>query len=220
MMLICRQCGEPKIPDDFYVSERRCCKACCRKQTAAARVRYKQQEKDYSTVSIIHCPRCQTDKPSTDFYHCGSTKNGYRNECKSCDSKTVVKYEQAHLAETRHKRKAKWRRSPQIRITKAAINRRRRAALSHAPINDFDGPQWESMKEQYGHRCVYCDRKMQRLTQDHIVPLSKGGAHTARNIVPACRSCNAKKGVGLPLRPIQSLLFLVERRNVTCTASP
>ncbi len=32
-------------------------------------------------------------------------------------------------------------------------------------------------------------------TLDHVVPLSRGGADTLENVVLACRSCNARKGV-------------------------
>jgi len=68
--------------------------------------------------------------------------------------------------------------------------------------------QWASIKDHYGHRCVYCHRKMKRLTQDHIIPLSKGGTHTLINVVPACLSCNARKYTGPPLSPVQPLLLL------------
>lgn len=68
--------------------------------------------------------------------------------------------------------------------------------------------QWLFIKDLYSHRCVYCGRKMQRLTQDHIIPLSKGGMHTMDNIVSACQSCNSKKKDGPPLIPVQPLLPL------------
>ncbi|MFN3505261.1 MAG: HNH endonuclease [Caldimicrobium sp.] len=43
--------------------------------------------------------------------------------------------------------------------------------------------------------CYYCGRKVspEELTMDHRIPLSRGGASTRENIVPACRDCNAKK---------------------------
>jgi len=41
-------------------------------------------------------------------------------------------------------------------------------------------------------RCVDCGSR-ERLEFDHIVPVSKGGANTARNIELRCESCNRKK---------------------------
>ena len=85
--------------------------------------------------------------------------------------------------------------------------KRHRARKMQAPMNDFTAAQWQAMKEHYKHCCVYCGKKQQRLTQDHIVPLIKGGPHTYNNIVPACRSCNSKKGTRAPLIPVQPLLL-------------
>ncbi len=50
-----------------------------------------------------------------------------------------------------------------------------------------------------GHRCVYCGRHRrelgprERLTRDHLVPRSKGGADEWLNVVTACSSCNHRK---------------------------
>jgi len=88
-----------------------------------------------------------------------------------------------------------------------AWNAARRARKANAAVNDLSVAQWEEIKAAYDHRCVYCGQTKQRLTQDHIVPLVKGGTHTFSNIVPACRSCNSKKHVGPPLVPVQPLLF-------------
>lgn len=85
---------------------------------------------------------------------------------------------------------------------------RRVARKKNAPINDLTKAQWQVIKEHYKHRCVYCGRKMQRLTMDHITPLSKGGSHTVSNIVPACMTCNIKKSAGDVPVPVQPLLLL------------
>ena len=86
----------------------------------------------------------------------------------------------------------------------------RRARKNGADINDLTGAQWQEIKAAYGHRCVYCGRKMQRLTMDHIIPLSKGGNHTVQNVVPACSSCNKRKHAGPPPIPVQPLLLTIE----------
>ena len=55
--------------------------------------------------------------------------------------------------------------------------------------------------------CAYCGKWHEKLTLDHIVPKSKGGAHFAKhNLVPSCLACNADKG-SLPVfewwRPLE-----------------
>ena len=44
--------------------------------------------------------------------------------------------------------------------------------------------------------CAYCGRihREEKLTNDHIVPRSKGGAHSWMNCVTACKACNNHKG--------------------------
>lgn len=43
------------------------------------------------------------------------------------------------------------------------------------------------------HECQYCGTNRD-LTLDHLVPRSKGGTSNWRNLVTACKHCNAKKG--------------------------
>ena len=60
----------------------------------------------------------------------------------------------------------------------------------------FNPDEWLAMIRRYSHRCAYCGKKKRHLTQDHVIPLTKGGRHEAANIVPACRPCNSSKGTG------------------------
>lgn len=89
---------------------------------------------------------------------------------------------------------------------------RRRARERNAPVNDFTAKQWRAMCKAAGYLCAYCRQKFsfKDLTQDHITPLSKGGAHTLSNIIPACRSCNSRKHTKDVLAPVQPFLLLDE----------
>ncbi|MCK5024427.1 MAG: HNH endonuclease [Thermoplasmata archaeon] len=43
-----------------------------------------------------------------------------------------------------------------------------------------------------GGKCVECESK-EKLEYDHIIPISKGGSNTERNIQLLCEKCNRKK---------------------------
>src|SRR5262245_46265433 len=86
---------------------------------------------------------------------------------------------------------------------------RRRMRLDSSAINDLTTEQWQEILAVYGRRCAYCGRKVKNLEQDHILALARGGSHTASNVVPACRSCNAKKHDGPPPAPVQPLLLTI-----------
>jgi hypothetical protein len=51
----------------------------------------------------------------------------------------------------------------------------------------------KNIKEEWGHKCAYCGSE-ENLTIDHIVPQSKGGLDTTKNVVCCCKSCNHDKG--------------------------
>jgi len=44
-----------------------------------------------------------------------------------------------------------------------------------------------------GYSCVYCGNKKE-LTIDHVIPKSKGGDNSWKNLVTCCSPCNLKKG--------------------------
>lgn len=62
---------------------------------------------------------------------------------------------------------------------------------------DFTSGEWTILKDEFAGRCAYCGEIPARLSRDHVIPVSAGGAHTYTNIVPACQSCNSKKGARL-----------------------
>lgn len=46
------------------------------------------------------------------------------------------------------------------------------------------------------NRCAYCGKHFKRgeLTIDHVIPKSKGGDNSWKNIISSCKKCNNKKG--------------------------
>lgn len=95
------------------------------------------------------------------------------------------------------KKDARYQRTPLGRMAKKRTEKRRKYNLASTE-NTLTLSEWEEIKARYDYRCAYCLKKPRRLEMDHIIPLSKGGTHTKENIVPACRTCNAKKGNKLP----------------------
>lgn len=102
-----------------------------------------------------------------------------------------------------HEEKAKYRATyySQHRDIYYEARDRRRARKASSP-HCLKREQWEAIKAAYGHHCAYCgakETKKRPLTQDHVVPLSKGGGTIPENIVPACADCNAGKKTGPPV---------------------
>lgn len=70
---------------------------------------------------------------------------------------------------------------------------RRRARKADADVRWVSQAEWLKLVRRFGHCCAYCGERC-FLTQDHVVPLSRGGRHAIGNLLPACQSCNASKG--------------------------
>lgn len=74
------------------------------------------------------------------------------------------------------------------------LNRKRRVFKLNAG-GSHTLADWETLKAQYNWTCPCCGKSepIIVLTEDHIIPLSKGGSDNIENIQPLCRSCNSKK---------------------------
>ena len=59
--------------------------------------------------------------------------------------------------------------------------------------------EWQTLKAQYNFTCPSCklqepftNQRIKLLTEDHIIPIIKGGSY---NIQPLCMQCNLKKHI-------------------------
>ena len=174
-------------------------------------------------MSEKRCPSCELVLPLSSFSRHLHTSDGLTYSCTSCiNARRRANYAAKHaqrLATKRRWEAANRERStaqhrqrrlirPLDREKRILAHQRRRARIALAPVNNLTRAEWLAIKQAFGYRCAYCGKKLQRLTMDHITPLSEGGSHTLHNVVPACGSCNYSKQAGPPLSPVQPLLLV------------
>lgn len=164
------------------------------------------------------CSKCRKSLSLKYFYKDKSSKDGYQNYCKKCldavvhkyrvqnrvrvlqyykdydrinRDKKILFYRQYYLDNIEYmKQKAlDWTKKHPAKKLISNENRRARkaGALGRITIEDIT----KLYNEQNG-KCFYCGI-MNKLTQDHKIPLSRGGSNQLDNIVLACQSCNSKK---------------------------
>lgn len=189
------------------------------------------------TAEVAHkcCSACHVDKPVAEFHRARRNKSGYAYECKSCSKARTYAYRaanphkhaeiqaryRAENAEAQREANRRWveahpeyerarykrRRADAeqlatLRATNARIGRERRAAIAAS-----EGVPADVVAALLEQPCAYCWAPASEL--DHVVPFSAGGRHDIDNVVPACRSCNARKANKSLL-----LFLLAQRRRV------
>jgi 5-methylcytosine-specific restriction endonuclease McrA len=80
------------------------------------------------------------------------------------------------------------RNHPDVRKAKAQVRRAREIGA----LGRFTAAEWRSLTARYDAKCAYCGADAP-LEADHRTPLSRGGANSIDNILPACGPCNRKK---------------------------
>lgn len=86
----------------------------------------------------------------------------------------------------------KWKQNNLDRVR--IIEARRRVRISGNAIESLPSDFWQTMLEFYGERCMVPGCTNIELTLDHIIPVSKGGAHAIDNFQILCKSHNSSKG--------------------------
>jgi hypothetical protein len=95
--------------------------------------------------------------------------------------KRIKEYQESHREQTR------------AYIRKCKILRSK--ILKEVPCT-LTPDDWLEALEYFNYACAYCGSR-DRLTMDHIVPITKHGHHAPYNVIPACFHCNSSKNDSL-----------------------
>ena len=187
----CKICQQDKPEKYFYAYKKnnkeyhkKTCAICI---TSIKRERYKK-DKEY---------RDKLKKQALVYAHTPEGKIK-RKENQSKRIKTD-KFKQYHKKWEKNTEKGrasmKRRRSKWLKTLGGKVYMQRKRALRIYRLKEnatLTKNEWQEILNKFNNKCAYCGEKAE--AQDHIIPLSKGGHHTKENVVPACKSCNSKKG--------------------------
>lgn len=147
------------------------------------------------------CITCKEQKLLTEFPTQPTEHGGRSYQCKKCHAVAVKKWREQNKdkykeQKKRDREKHKERYASYLKEWRMSNKDRFRAYLNNRKSKHKNGyvspDEWLAILEKYDGKCIYCERSG-NLTQDHWIPLARGGKHTASNIVPACQSCNRHK---------------------------
>lgn len=126
---------------------------------------------------VLHyrCGSCKGFFPKDDFHRESRTLLGIKSQCRSCHNKTNVRS-----------------RDKDNKREKAVIYESARRARKAGSGGRVSASDWRTLTGILGAACLACGSYDQP-TQDHIIPLSKGGIHHPLNLQPLCRPCNERK---------------------------
>lgn len=179
------------------------------------------------------CTCCEQHKPLSDFPYDKRASDGRQSACRECTRERARSYYAANrertLARARelrlsnleyHRARARansrkhsakntarataWIKANRDRFRanmKACEARRRSAERTGA-----SGPETRAWFNAQKKVCHWCSKNCAAdAVIDHRTPLARGGKHETRNLVVACRSCNARKCARDPIEWAQSI---------------
>jgi len=185
---ICKNCGKifkPKQWNQFYCGSKTKKTGCSYKMHIKKSTDYNRvNNKEYMKKYIKEWAKGQR-KNNTDYAI--RQRQLKRDYAKTPGAKEVIK-------NWRHKN-----------IKKILMWNRKRMFEKKGVVGSHTDKEWEDVKKYYDFRCVICGIEeselkkiwkgtyLNKLTKDHIVPISRGGTDDIWNIQPLCVSCNARK---------------------------
>jgi hypothetical protein len=176
----CTKCGETKSLSNYGVSRKekdnltRWCKSCISASHKAHYTANKEKLQAKSHAQFLANPEY------------------YRNAAREREAR--LRLESADFRKRNYDKAQRWIKENPDRYSElmTASNSGRRARIMGAE-GQYTTQEWMDLKKDYDNHCVYCGRKMTKLTADHVEPLKLGGNNSIDNIAPSCKHCNLSK---------------------------
>ena len=181
-MKVCTKCGVEQPVSQFYKRNgepRSACKVCTNEQNRAWHKRNPEKQVQYDR-------KFAATKPE----QAKARMERYRK----------ANVEKIREAEKRYKKGRPRKRNREYdrayaRAWNAAHLERRRLTQHKYRVRKLEGAigvvTLEESRRILSRPCIYCGAQAEHL--DHVVPVSRGGAHSVGNLAPACADCNLSK---------------------------
>lgn len=212
----CATCGTP------FTAKRRDSR-CCSRTCTVARLNAVHNGKRYIRHTPRPCPSCgmqftplrsdriacsrlcyqRLTRTHTPTWHdktcswCGKDFHSKRSDAAFCSRTCAQRQHYAVNMEAVKAAVATWRaaNADRCKIYAAQYKAKRRGWEGDGPGVSF--ADWTRTINRHKGCCAYCGALPDKLHMDHVVPLSRGGAHAVGNMLPACEPCNLSKGAKL-----------------------
>jgi 5-methylcytosine-specific restriction endonuclease McrA len=175
---LCRRCGHEKSLAKFYLDKR------SGRPRSPCRECIRVRENEYRR-RVYYTPQFQASKRAS------------RERCREAHKRYNLEW----VAQNRDKVNARQRRwakaNPEMRKAIRDTWRAKRRSQEAGGLTSAQLRQWLQDQKKVCHWCGA--RCVGKYDVDHIIPLSKGGKHEARNLCIACRTCNRRKHAKDPI---------------------
>jgi len=178
-----------------YAKEEKLCPSCGEIKSAD---QFGKRAGTKSHLLTSHCTKCLNERAARDSKKpenkpklMARRKRHYEKN-KEHERKTNKIYMETHRDSINLAFKKRYKKNPD----KIKARAKQRRARKNNCKGSFTHIEWIEKLEEFNYCCAYClkhESIVGKLSQDHIVPISKNGDHSTENIVPACKSCNSSK---------------------------
>lgn len=165
-----------------------------REQVRATSERYRRKNADICRARSRECAKAK--------YWSNPEESRSKNRKKN---KQRTEYYKAYAKKNKDKirdRLKNWRQTPKAKSLNLHTQAARRARIKKATIGSLDEIKkyYLDVRDRLVVNCFYCSASIMGKDAhiDHIVPITRGGAHTTDNFCIACAHCNLSKNDKTP----------------------